>query len=283
VDRGYLYMALVITFWGLSYPLTKTALQAMSPFTLAFLRFSLGGVILLGWARGLSYGVKQAINGVLNVAAFVVLLNLSVMFTSNPALSAVLAYTQPVFVLVLSATFLRQGIHPLQALGVVLAFTGVLISVGSLNFDLGSGLGLLAGLVWAVGTIYFRRNLTGEHKLRLNAFMSLLSALLVSPTLALDRGFRFSPVPIAAALGVAIMAQALGFLLWFSAIGELGVLRASSLSLLVPASAYLFTFLILGVRPTTLEVLGSATAMMGVFLSQWRVKSRGPEGGRKRN
>ncbi|WP_243675741.1 hypothetical protein [Vulcanisaeta distributa] len=51
---------------------------------------------------------------------------------------------------------------------------------------------------------------------------------------------------------------------------DLGPMTASSISILVPASAYLFALLILGKAPTEMEVIGSAITLTGVLISQLR-------------
>lgn len=71
---------------------------------------------------------------------------------------------------------------------------------------------------------------------------------------------------------VALVAQVVGFLLWFLGVKDLGPpVTASSMSILVPASAYLFALLILGKVPTEMEVIGSAVTLIGVLVSQLRV------------
>ncbi|WP_243677840.1 EamA family transporter [Vulcanisaeta distributa] len=69
---------------------------------------------------------------------------------------------------------------------------------------------------------------------------------------------------------VALVAQVMGFLLWFLGVRDLGPVTASSISILVPASAYLFALLILGKVPTEMEVIGSAITLTGVLISQLR-------------
>ncbi|PSN82333.1 hypothetical protein B9Q01_08315 [Candidatus Marsarchaeota G1 archaeon OSP_D] len=104
-SAGFLFMLGVALSWGLSYPLSKIALSYISPFVLTFLRFSLGALFLLPFAKGVSAGKPQALSALLNNALFVVILNFALLYSSNPALTSVLIYTQPVFVMVLERAF----------------------------------------------------------------------------------------------------------------------------------------------------------------------------------
>ncbi|WP_126450285.1 DMT family transporter [Sulfodiicoccus acidiphilus] len=268
MNRGYLYMLGVVVVWGLSYPLSKLSLTYMSPFVLAFFRFLVGGLALLLLSRGMQVGVKETINGVLNVFLLVLFLNLSLMFTHNPALASVLIYTQPLFVLTI-ALFLGESVGRIRMLGVLIGFAGALLSVGSTSFSLGSLFAVAGGFTWAVGTTYFRRNVSRGDLVKLNSFMALLSALLDVPLMSYDWKLELSPEGIALAVVVGLTAQAVGFLLWFSAVRELGPVNASATSILIPASAYVLSFLVLGTVPTLLEVIGSSVALLGVFISQF--------------
>ncbi|PSN83705.1 permease [Candidatus Marsarchaeota G1 archaeon BE_D] len=254
--------------WGLSYPLSKIALSYISPFVLTFLRFSLGALFLLPFAKGVSAGKPQALSALLNNALFVVILNFALLYSSNPALTSVLIYTQPVFVMVLERAFFGKKTTKKQSLGVLLAFFGVALSVGSASFDLGSFLAVLDGFLWSVGTLYHQKRLVNSNLLQLNAFMTLFSALIVSPTLLLNHSFVLTRESLLLSLLVPLSAQTLGFLFWFNAVNRLGAIRASSLSLLVPISAYLLSFALLGKTPTKFEFVGSAITLIGVYLTQ---------------
>lgn len=266
-SKGYLYLIGVIIVWGLSFPLSKLALSFMSPFVLTFIRFLVGGTILLIYARGLVYGKKEIINAILNVAIFVILLNIAINFSSNPALTSVLVYTQPIFVIVI-ARLLGESVRLDQIIGVIVAFSGILISVDSTSFDLGSVMAIFAAILWAIGTIYYSK-MKVNNVIKLNAFMSLFSSIFVIPILPFSGYIKLNVYGILLAILVAFLAQSLGFILWFNGVRELGPSVASSVVILVPVSAYLFTFLILGKVPTTLEIVGSSLALLGVLISQY--------------
>ncbi|WP_240931195.1 DMT family transporter [Acidianus sulfidivorans] len=264
--KGYTYLIGVIIFWGLSFPLSKLALTFMSPFVLTLIRFLVGGAILSIYARGLEYSKKEAINAILNMAIFVILLNVAINFSSNPALASVLIYTQPIFVIILARLF-GDVIRVSQAIGVLIAFIGIFISVNSVNFDLGSIIAIIAAILWAFGTIYYSR-LKVKNIIKLNAFMSLFSSLFIIPIIPFSDYFILNFEGLSLAILVAIIAQALGFIFWFKGVSELGPSVASSVVILVPASAYFFTFLLLGKIPSLFQLIGSFLALLGVFISQ---------------
>lgn len=265
--RKLLPIITVILVWSSAYPLIKIALNYVSPIVLAVIRLVTGGIILTVYGRGLSYGKKEMIGGLINVALFMLFLNFGVMLSINPALSATLIYTQPIFLVILSAAFLSKKPTVLQLLGVIIAISGAIYSAGITGFNLGSILSLIGGLVWAIGTLYYQVFLIEKDIIKLNSFMALFSALFLLPFTPINFYFKFTISGILVAVIIGITAQAIGFIAWFSSIKQLGPFLSSSLSLLVPAMSYLFSFIMLGEVPTFQQLLGTAIVLLGVFLT----------------
>ncbi|MFP3198048.1 MAG: DMT family transporter [Sulfolobaceae archaeon] len=265
--RKLLPIITVILVWSSAYPLIKIALDYVSPIVLAVIRLVTGGIILTVYGRGLSYGKKEMIGGLINVALFMLFLNFGVMLSVNPALSATLIYTQPIFLVILSAVFLSKKPSVLQLLGVIIAISGAIYSAGITGFNLGSIISLIGGLIWAIGTLYYQVFLIEKDVIKLNSFMALFSALFLLPFTPINFYFKFTISGILVAVIIGITAQAIGFIAWFNSIKQLGSFLSSSLSLLVPAMSYLFSFIMLDEVPTFQQLLGSAIVLLGVFLT----------------
>ncbi|MEJ2770813.1 MULTISPECIES: DMT family transporter [unclassified Stygiolobus] len=265
--RKLLPIITVILVWSSAYPLIKIALDYVSPIVLAVIRLVTGGIILTVYGRGLSYGKKEMIGGLINVALFMLFLNFGVMLSVNPALSATLIYTQPIFLVILSAIFLSKKPSVLQLLGVIIAISGAIYSAGITGFNLGSIISLIGGLMWAIGTLYYQVFLIEKDVIKLNSFMALFSALFLLPFTPINFYFKFTISGILVAVIIGITAQAIGFIAWFNSIKQLGSFLSSSLSLLVPAMSYLFSFIMLDEVPTFQQLLGSAIVLLGVFLT----------------
>ncbi|WP_231112359.1 DMT family transporter [Stygiolobus azoricus] len=265
--RKLLPIITVILVWSSAYPLIKIALNYVSPILLAVIRLVTGGIILTVYGGGLSYGKKEMIGGLINVALFMLFLNFGVMLSVNPALSATLIYTQPIFLVILSAVFLGKKPTILQLLGTIIAISGAIYSAGITGFNLGSILSLIGGLIWAIGTLYYQVFLIEKDIIKLNSFMALFSALFLLPFTPINFYFKFNISGILVAVIIGITAQAIGFIAWFSSIKQLGPFLSSSLSLLVPAMSYLFSFIMLGEVPTFQQLLGTAIVLLGVFLT----------------
>ncbi|MCY0863022.1 MAG: DMT family transporter [Metallosphaera prunae] len=126
---------------------------------------------------------------------------------------------------------------------------------------------LAGGISWAIGTVYYSRNLKGESIPKLNAFMSLVSLPVTLAMTPLDYYFTFTPLALVLLILLGILGQALGYILWFNALKEMGSIRASAGSLLVPIAAYILSFLTLGVIPSAGEAIGSIITLIGIYLT----------------
>ena len=264
--RGLVWLVPLVLAWGLAYPLIKLVSTSVSPIIISWFRVGVGAIFFLAAGRGLSVGVKQFVNGVIYFVIFMLLLNVGTSVSSSPGLAAVMMYTQPVFVIVIERA-LGTKLSSRTILGVILGFLGVLVSAASVSFDLGILLTLMGGTVWAVGTIYYARNLEKENVLKLNAFMSVSALPIMLALTPFDYYFEFSVKIIILLLVLSVLAQALAYYLWFNVIRELGSVRASAGSLVTPVVAYAASYLILRTIPTPLEVVGSAITLLGVYLA----------------
>ncbi len=256
----------LVFVWGFAYPMIKLVSASVSPIIISWVRVGVAAVFFLGVGRGLSVGLKQFVNGVLYFVFFMLLLNVGTSISSSPGLAAVMMYTQPVFVIVFER-ILGTRLTASTVIGVVIGFLGVFVSAASARFDLGILLTLLGGAVWALGTVYYARSLVKEDVLKLNAFMSISALPIVVALTPLDSRFVFSWDAVVLLLLLGVLAQALGYYLWFNAVRDLGSIKASAGSLVTPVVAYAASYLLVHSAPTIMEAVGSAITLIGVYLA----------------
>ncbi|BFH73106.1 DMT family transporter [Sulfurisphaera javensis] len=259
------WMIPVAIVWGLSYPLTKLVSEYASPMIISVVRVSIGFIFFYILGRGLSVGIKQFINGLLNFVGLLTFLNLGVYFSSNPGLVAIMIYTQPLFILVIEL-ILGTKIKMKGIIGIIIGVIGITASA-FISFNLGLLFGLIGGIIWALGTVYYRRNLLKEDLVKLNAFMALVSIPILLAITPIDFSFAFNLTGIGLLITLGLIAQVGGFFFWFNAVKYLGSVKASTGSLLVPVTAYILSYVFFKTIPTFLEIIGSAITLIGVYLT----------------
>ncbi|WP_338602694.1 DMT family transporter [Sulfolobus tengchongensis] len=259
------WMIPVAIVWGLSYPLTKLVTFYSSPMIVSVVRVLIGSVFFILLGKGLSVGIKQFINGLFNFVGLLTLLNLGIYFSNNPGLVSVMIYTQPLFILVIEI-ILGSKVKTKGIIGIILGVIGVTASA-FLSFNLGLLFGLLGGLIWGIGTVYYRRNLIKEDLVKLNAFMGLSSLPILLALTPINYHLVLSPVGVGLLIALGLLSQVAGFYFWFNAVRYLGSVKASAGSLLVPIMAYVLSFAFFKEIPTPIEILGSAITLVGVYLT----------------
>ncbi|AEB95110.1 protein of unknown function DUF6 transmembrane [Metallosphaera cuprina Ar-4] len=175
-------------------------------------------------------------------------------------------YTQPIFV-ILFERILGAKVPTRAIVGVILGVLGLTLSITSASLDFGILIALMGGISWAIGTVYYSRNLKSDDIAKLNAFMSLFSLPITLAITPLDFYFVFTPITLVLLITLGVLGQALGYIFWFNAIREMGSIKASAGSLLVPIAAYVLSFLTIGAVPSFGEALGSFITLCGIFIT----------------
>ena len=278
--RYPVYLVSATFLMGSSFVASKILLQHNPPIALASVRFSVAGVftLILIAATGGSLTLSRALFlrtlliGIFQTATCMGFLFLCIARTSAP-LASVLLFTNPMWVTVWGAIFLREKLKVWQILGLVCGFSGVVLTVGigqTSGFDgLGIVFGLLSAICWSIATIIGRTRPDAANPLLVNGFQMLFGALLLfgwsfaSETKSLE---ITTTSDWSWFLWLAIPASAGSFGFWFSALKLGGAIRSSSYLFLTPLFTMLLSVPILGNLPTALQLLGFILVGAGLYL-----------------
>ena len=144
VFKGYAFIVAAAVLWGMMGPFSRLAFQeGISPMEVAFWRALLAWILFGGHAmirHEVSLHRKDVpyilVFGICGVSLFYFVYQMAVK-QGGAALAAVLLYTAPVWVIVLSRIFLKESITPTKVLAMVLTLIG--ISAISMGRDAGHG------------------------------------------------------------------------------------------------------------------------------------------------
>lgn len=279
--RHRLLAIAVAAIWGLNFLAIHASLGQFPPFFLVALRFALIAVptilfvprprVRLRWlvGYGLGFGVAQFTFLYWGMAAGM----------PTGLASLVLQASAP-FTLALGAVLLKERVGPLQWIGIATAVAGMAV-VGVSRAQSATLvpflLVLAGGLGWAFGNLASRQA-RPENPLHLTLWMSVIVPV---PMLVLSLVFEgpsrigdalassLQPAALPAWLGLAYTcligtAVGSGIWTWLMARHPAGVV--APFSLLVPVAGMLTAGVVLGERPTWLELLGGAIVVAGVLI-----------------
>jgi drug/metabolite transporter (DMT)-like permease len=267
--------------WGIPYLLIKIAVGELTPAGLVVLRTALGAALLLpiAAARGWLTPLLPYWRWVFAYTVVEVSLPWFLLSDAERRLSSSLTGLLIAAVPLIGAVLQRltrgdERMDPGRAAGLMVGLAGVAVLVGlNVSFkDLGAvgEVGLVA-IGYAAGPIIIARRLPRLPAVGVVAASLALTAIAYAP-LALPQLPRALPSGrVILAVGIlAVVCTALGFLLFFALIGEVGPVRATVITYFNPAVALLLGVALLREPLTVGAVIGFGLILVGSVLATRR-------------
>jgi drug/metabolite transporter (DMT)-like permease len=282
-----------VTVWGSGYLATKVGIQYAPPFTFLTLRFAFGIVLLLpllAWWHArepLRFPATAAewrhvaVAGVLMHAANLGGSHYSQYLGMSAGVTALVLAAQPLATAFIAAAFMGERLKPYQWLGVLLGLLGVAfvmwhkIDVRAISWGAAAAV-LIALASITAGTLY-QRLFCPRVDLRAASIVQFAATLAVLAPLAVAvEGFTvhwawplFASIAFLVILASIFAVNALHTLMRR---GE--ATRVTSLLYLTPVMAVILEWLMFGVVPAVLTVVGIVVTCGGVALVAWTPKGR---------
>ena len=199
--------------------------------------------------------------------------------TSEAGTTAWIVSTTPVFMALLGWILLKERLRWTRALGILLAFCGVLVVVskgdlGSVSIGRfgapGDKLILISAVNWAVFSALSRRGLK-SHPASLVMFYVMSFGWLFTSLLFLStKGFfEIGNLTFNGWMGVAflgIFCSGLAYIAWYDALKALTTAQTGVFLYIEPLVAVVVAFLVLGEAITPASLVGGTVILFGVWL-----------------
>ena len=280
---GLVYVVFTAFGWGLNWPATKLLLAECPPLSARGLSGLAAGLVLAGAAllRGETLSVPRHLWGrlgaasLLNVTAWMGLTTASLLWL-RAGQAAILAYTMPVWVVLLAWPILRERPTQRQIKAILLGICGVVILVGgaSLSLDpgtlLGTALALSAAALFALGTVLSKRMPIPLTRIALTAWQVTIGCIPLLGAGLLFENAHFAGLPTIGwfALGyTALVSMGLCYLLWFSAVRRLEASTAAIGTLFTPVIGVAASTLVLGDSLTLTQAASLGLVVAGVVMA----------------
>ncbi len=206
----------------------------------------------------------------------------SAMDALSPSVAAVLLYTAPAFVLVLSAVFYHETITGRKLLSLFLTVFGCVLVTevfsGSIASPLGILLGLGAGFGYALYTIFSVAALRRYASETITFYTFLTAAVAVLPLCdpsALVQTALSHPTDTALyGVGIGLMACVLPYVLYTKGLEGVSAGRASVMATLEPVVAAIVGVALLGDTFSVYKLCGMALILGGILIVNMSVKTK---------
>jgi len=185
-----LKLGVMILLWGFSWPAMKLCLHSISPLWMAAIRFGSAAVCLFiftGIRGELRLPVKQDLPIIASVSIFQMmaftLLSLVAMSKIGAGQAALLAYTTPLWVSLITVVVLRQSLLKSQFYSVIAGLLGIIVVCspsllqGQSSVMLGDLMLLGAAVCWSIVIVHVKQHRWHSSPLMLAPWQMLVSAL----------------------------------------------------------------------------------------------------------
>ena len=281
MNTKQIFLALIVPItWGFGYALTKIGMDQFTPLLLMSLRFGIAGLILV-WFTKPPWGYMREI--------FIIALIGSTIqygFTYyglkgiDVSTASILVQLEGPILALLSTFILKERLGWPRALGMGLAFTGVIVIVGEprLNDSLDSVALVITGAVfWAIAQIMISRlkSLSGITILAWVAIIATPQMLLIS--LLIEEG-QWESIKTANLVDwsivfyLSIIMTVIGYSVWYHLLRITDVSKLSPFLMLLPVTSIIAGIVLLNEQFTLTMGIGGLLVMTGVAstLIKWR-------------
>jgi drug/metabolite transporter (DMT)-like permease len=291
--RDWAMLTALSVIWGGSFFFTGIAVKELPPFTIVAARVGLAALALLVGLR--IAGIPMPRSPKVWAAFFGMgLMNNMIPFSLivwgqghiASGLASILNATTPLFGVVVAHLLTRdEKMTGGRLAGTIVGFAGVALMIGpsalsGLGSHLMAELAVLgAALSYSLAGIFGRRfKAMGINPIVTATGQISASAVLMIPlALFIDKPCTL-PIPgvptIAAIVAIALISTALAYIIFFRILASAGATNLMLVTFLIPVSAILLGWLLLGEVLATQHFIGMATIIVGLVLIDGRLQRR---------
>ena len=265
--------------WGASYLFMRVAVPHMGAVLMIELRTLVAGLLLAAflYATGGSAGWRKHGRAYLVVAVFGTAVPFALIAqalrTIDASTAAILNALVPLWATVIAAVWIRERITPAKMGGIVLSIAGTAVLVGwtptpmSAAELFAASLSVLATFLYGFNIVFSKVRLREASPRGISAATLLLAAAALAPFTPWDRDFAAIPANAwLAVAALAIVSTTLAFIYYYRLIADIGPVKASTVTLLVPVFGMIWGIAFLGEPAAPGRIAGAAIILLGCAL-----------------
>lgn len=288
------WLLVMVVLWGLSWPATKLALNAVPPLWLGAIRFGSAGVclfIFVALKKQLRLPAKSDLPivlsiGILQMVVFTGLGMIAMQYTDTSH-AVLLAYTTPLWGIVSSWLLLRHTPSAIQICALVIGLAGIGLICSPLEMDwskpgvvMGCAFLITGAISWSLVIVHVRHHKWTATPLSLAPWQMLIATL---PLIGIAQLIDGSPQAIHLSKGllgllffIGPIATSVCFVISSEYGRRISVFAMSNFTLGVPLIGALASIVLLGTSLSGLFLAGLALVFAGVSMTAFSSAKRQP-------
>ena len=281
---GYILAFAAVFLWSFNYIIAASFAESLMPFEIALGRWVIASAVLLPFSVGEIIArrrlLRQNLPLIFGLALTgMVLCNTLIYYagrTAAPLNMTLLGLTGPIFIVILSALFLRGRIDFVQTAGFVTALAGVavvvtdgrLTTIGDVRFVSGDGWMLLNAFCFAIYTILQSKRPKEISQKTLLAVTAVFGSVIIFPAAWIENGglplssLTLKDIEVFLYLGV--MNSVAAYLAWNTALDKIGNIRTGVIYYSLPLFSGAEAYLIMGEKVSSAQLWGGLLVVAGI-------------------
>jgi drug/metabolite transporter (DMT)-like permease len=281
-------MVLSTFFWAGAFIAGKLSVPYIPTFTLTFLRFFIATSILyfvVAYKDKSNYKLTKKdipiflFTGIIGMFGYHIFFFTALKYTTAIN-SSLIGATNPIITTILCIIFLKDKITFKRAIGIILSFLGVFLTITNANLSTmhklslnkGDLIMLLAVCMWAAYSVFSKKVMHKFTPLILTFYSFLFCTIFTLPFALYEKPWLLiSKVPYYSFLAVVYMslfASVIGYLVQQMSIKQIGPSKTSIFINLVPIFSIMLSVTILNETISAVKILTALLIISGVYICQ---------------
>ncbi|MGF7429456.1 DMT family transporter [Thermoanaerobacterium thermosaccharolyticum] len=284
MNKGYFYLFLTVFFFSTYEVVGRTLTNLVNPYQLNFVRFFIGGLILLPIALKNIKSKNICITwqdflllvliGLTNVVFSMSFLQLGINMTSA-SLSAVIFSSNPLFVMIVASFVLGEKLNSTKIYGLILGIIGLVIvfykqlNVGG-NHLVGIILLVLSSITYGIYTVIGKKFTVKYDSVVMNSFSFIIGSLMLLPILLYNKYpvFNLPLKAIPQMLYLTVFVTGIAYYTYFLGLSSVNTGVGSMVFFAKPVLASIIASIFLSEKITIQLVIGTIVILIGIFIVQ---------------
>jgi len=279
--KATLQVLITAILWGTTFVVVRIGVGEIGPLSLAGIRFFTAGLLLLPFMTLKRISTEEIKSNILPLALAGIFayaigngsLNYALQFLPATLVSFLMSFITPI-ILIFSIIWLKEFPTPIQIVGLVIAFFGVILYFYPQKIPFranGFGILMLGLLGFAIQTTLGRFLARGKkiHTITLATIPLIIGGGILFIVSIFVEGFPVISMKTLLILGWLIFFNTIiGQLLYSSAIAEITAIQVNLILNLSPFFTAIFAWFLLGERLSITQVVAMGTVFIGTYLVQ---------------
>jgi len=282
---------LVITLgitWGSSFLFVEILLNNINPWMIVFLRVSIASIILISFCIYKNINLNLKLNDYYNISVMSLLNNvipfLLIVYgqkTTTGGLASIINSSTAFFSIILASILIsEEKLNFSRIIGVIIGVVGVIITIGYENLiELNEeGIGpyyiLLATISYSFAGIWAKVKMKNISSLLSATGMTSISAILLFPIVIIyhqEQFYLIDQMVFKNAMLYALCCSVFAYLIYFKILETTGAGNLLICTIIVPASAFILNYVVLGEQILSKEIFGIIIISIGLIILDGRI------------